>query len=45
VSSVDESDSTTVCVPLKDVELAAKLSYYAARALKILTELPVPPPP
>jgi hypothetical protein len=45
VTDHDASDEFTYCVRLGEVATAAKLAYYAAKLVKLLRGLPVPPPP
>lgn len=45
VTDEDKSDEFTYCVRVKELEPVAKVIFYAARLVKLLRELPVPPPP
>jgi hypothetical protein len=42
VASSDISSGSLRCVPMKDLELAAKLAYYTGKTLQILESLPPP---
>lgn len=40
----NQSDGSHYCVPLSELELGAKLVYYAVKTLEKITRLPIPPP-
>jgi len=44
LADTDQSDEFNYCVRADKVELAVKLAYYAARAIKLLKTSPIPPP-
>jgi hypothetical protein len=45
VTDTDRSDDLHYCVPLKTLELGAKIAYYVIKGIEQIAKNPVPPAP